>query len=343
MTVTIRFPEIKKVALFGGAQLMAELLATSGQWGVGWQVKLFSAKRHLDELTYGNESLRDLSSRLRIPVCETENINDCPELLAFVDATTIGLAVGAAWLFERPVAELFGGLLFDVMGIHLPEYRGGAHYTWQILRGDRRAACNIQRIHGGKDTFHKGEIFLRKEYALPESVKTPADYFAVTVPAESAIVTEFFRMVRGRQALEGRHLDETISSYFPFLATKKNGWVDWSWSAEEIIRFVRAFGAPYPGASTRLGGKQVFMHEAELAPEDGEFHPFFSGLVYRIEKSGRIRVACRDRGISLVLRDETGVAFNAGCLEGKRLVSPREDLENALGFAAIYDSNGLKK
>ncbi len=325
---------------------MGAMLESFSQWGEGggWELCLFSSKRHLEEdkVNAKGQSLRQVAELHGIKVVSTENINQCQELEAFLDQSSLGIAIGAAWMFEEPLVRKFHGRLFDFMGIRLPEYRGGAHYTWQILRGDRRAACHLQKIYGGASTFHKGELIASKEYELPVDVKTPMDYFSAIVPIEKKFLCDFFQDLKSGKTFELKALDESKSSYFPFLATKQNGWVNWSWSAEEIFRFIRAFGAPYPGASTRLRGNRVFLHDVEFIQSEYGFHSFFAGLIYRKLGDGFLYIACRDHALRLRVLDEAGQSMHNQIVEGDRLFTSARDYEDALSFGAVYDANGLK-
>ena len=46
--------------------------------------------------------------------------------------------------------------------------------------------------------------------------------------------------------------DESISTYFPRLSSDVHFWINWSWSCEDLVSFIRAFGEPYDGAKTRI-------------------------------------------------------------------------------------------
>ena len=286
-------------------------------------------------------SLLSVVRETRVPYCITENINTEKEVFEFVTESTLGIALGAAWVFEPAFCGRFGGRLLDFMGINLPKYRGGAHYTWQILRGDRQGCSNLQLIHGGLETFHKGEIVKRREYLFPAWVRIPRDYFTAAVPEELAFLDEFLTEVADGKDFDLQCLQETFSTYFPFLFTPRNGFVDWRWNTDEIERFICAFDEPYAGASTFLGDVRVFLKDCRPDYGEGAFHPFQVGLIYR-KCGGALYVATRD-GAILVGRvsDESGRILLDEVKLGQRFHTPQAALEEAASFGAEYSSIGV--
>ena len=304
---------------------------------------LFASPRHLDDpVDKDGTTLREVLKQLRTPYCSTDDINTEPALSDFLTPSTLGLALGAAWVFEEDLVNRFDGKLLDFMGIALPQYRGGAHYTWQILRQNKQGCCNLQVIHGGIETFHKGEIINRKEYFFPASVSIPQDYFDAAIPHEVSFLEQFLDEVAQGKDFELHSLQESMSSYFPFLYTEKHGFIDWRWRTEEIDRFICAFDSPYAGASTLVDGQRVYLKNCHVEYNDGTFHPFQSGLVYR-KTNDALFVATRDG--TLVVKqilDAEGSDVSENIESGQRLYTPQRYLEEAMMFQALYGPEGIK-
>ena len=338
----VNFGFIDRVALFGGSQLVGALCLSLARRGLS--IILFSSMRHLDDaVEMDGSTLRQVVERLNIPYCSTDDINVEPALSGFVTLSTLGLAGGAAWVFEEQTAALFSGRLLDFMGIALPQYRGGAHHTWRILRKSRQGCCSLQVIHGGRETFHKGEIIKRREYTYPTSARIPQDYSDAATPQELAFLEEFLEQVAQGDDFELQPLQESFSTYFPFLYTLKHGFIDWSWGTEEIERFICAFDSPYVGASTFVEGQRVFLKNCYAEYSDGGFHPFLVGLVYR-RTDGALYVATHDG--TIVVRSvggESGQNPLESIQLGQRFYTPRSVLEEALQFDAVYGTRGIQK
>jgi len=337
----VRLGRIDRVALFGGSWLTAELCRRLA--GGPLSVKLFTGPRHLDGAVDGaGTTLRKVVEALGIPYTSTDDINREPALLDYLTESTLGLALGAAWVFQPELAARFNGRLLDFMGIPLPQYRGGAHYCWMILQRSRRGACHLQVIHGGLDTFQKGEIVKSREYFFPATARTPQDYFEASVPIEADFLMEFLEEVAQRRDFVLRPLQETFSTYFPYLYTPRHGYIDWRWSTDEIDRFICAFDSPYQGASTFLDGRRVFLKDCHAEYLDGSFHPFQAGLVYR-KTADAIYIATRDG--TIVVRqvlDEDGRSVLEWVRLGQRLYTPQMALDAAFQFEAVYDPRGIR-
>ncbi len=341
MRATLNFGKIDRVALFGGSWLMAALsrsLAKSKH-----KLLLFSSTRHLDDVVEKEgTTLRQVMEQLNLPYCATDDINSEPALPRFITSTTLGLALGAAWGFEKETAALFAGKLLDFMGIVLPQYRGGAHYTHQILRCNKQGCCNLQIVYGGRETFHKGEIIKRTEYFFPAEVHIPQDYFAAAVPRELAFLEEFFGEVAQGKDFALWPLQENFSTYFPFLYTLRHGFIDWSWSTEEIERFICAFDRPYAGASTFAADQRVFLKNCCAEYSDGSFHPFQAGLIYR-KTENAVYVATRNGAIvARSVTNESGDNRLPDLQLGQRFYTPPAALAAAMQFDAVYDAKGVQ-
>ncbi|MDX9821493.1 MAG: hypothetical protein RBT20_06140 [Syntrophales bacterium] len=338
----MKFGPIDHIILFGGAPLLAAFardLADEGKYAVS----VFSSRRHLDEvLAPAGKPLRAILQDAGIPWFDAPDIHTDPNIRGLLSPRTFGLGLGEAWSFSPDLIERFGGRLLDFMGIRLPQYRGGAHYSWQILRRNRIGCCNLQVINEQmiQGVFDSGEIVKSREYLFPASVRIPQDYFDFAVGEEVAFLREFLREIEGGKDFPLTRLQENFSLYFPRLHTLKHGWIDWGWSGEEIERFICAFDEPYAGASTFLGEARVFLKDARLETNDGPFHPFQSGLIYK-KANGALFVCAREG--ALVIRkasDEGGRDILDDLAIGSRFHTPARFLEEARQCRADYDAAG---
>lgn len=342
MKTQIQFKQIDRIALFGGSWLMAELCRKLVH--SDFKVKLFTSPRHLQDVVDKNShTLEQVLKGLELEYSVSEDINHEPAVRKFVTDKTIGLAIGAAWTFSPELVAVFGGRFLDFMGINLPQMRGGAHYTWQILMGDRKGSCNLQLVYGGEETFHRGEIIKRQEYSFSDSARTPQDYFDEALKQEMPFLTEFFSELKKEKIFTLTKLDEKTSTYWPFLYTRRHGFIDWQWNSKDIERFMGAFDDPYDGASTFVQGKRVFLKQAQFLKQDGAFHPFQSGFVYRIENHS-LFVATRDGTVIVkkVLDENKKDIFDEIHL-GQRFYTPSEHLQAAMEFDAVYGASGVRK
>ncbi|SHL14093.1 Methionyl-tRNA formyltransferase [Desulfatibacillum alkenivorans DSM 16219] len=338
----MKLNNIKTVYLMGGGGTMLgfakELQARK------YEVVVFTSPRHSKEIMPGGATLARELDGAAIPWRMPEDVNTDSVFLEGATSLTMGIGFGEVWTFTRKTIDRFDGKLFDFMGIPLPRYRGGAHYTWQILRQNRLGACNIQVINEFmvQGEFDSGEIVFSREYRFPDSARIPQDYFNAAHKEELAFLKEFMDRAEQGEDFVLSPVPEKYSMYFPRLNTIKQGWIDWSWNTRDLALFINAFDDPYAGASTELDGRLVRLKQARIETIDGPFHPFMTGLVYRINSTGVYIATPQGSLIIGRVLDEAGQDMTSAVKTGQRFFTPMARLEAAMTFHAQYDAKGAK-
>jgi methionyl-tRNA formyltransferase len=340
----MNFGKITKFILFGGGKLMSEFALMTKDYG--YETFIFTSPRHLtDNLSTGGESLKDILESNHLKYFSTENINEVHCLRDIIDEGSIGIGFGESWSFSKDIIDQFGGKLIDFMGIRLPQYRGGAHYTWQILRRNRIGSCNLQLINENmvQGEFDSGEIIKSKEYFFPPTARIPVDYFETSIKEEIAFLKEFLDEIKKGREFNLIRLQENFSIYFPRLCTKKHAYINWTWDTQDIETFICAFDDPYSGAMTFFNREMVILKKCFAEYNDSKFHPFQSGLIYKIDEKA-IYVATLSG--TLIIKDifnEEGKNIMSRLKTGYRFYTPQSIIEEAMQFAAHYDSSGLRE
>ncbi len=330
------FGNIDKFILFGGGRF---LLHTSQKLiKDGYQVIVFSANRHLNQDIKG-KTLSKLLQECNIAYRESRDINKDNTVLENISEKTIGLSIGAAWIFKSSFIERFNGRLINMHGTRLPQNRGGGGFTWQILRQNKLGYCLIHQIDPGIDT---GNIIKYKEFVYPASCKTPADYSDYHVNFNTAFLDEFVSEIKNKKDFEYISQPEYLSIYWPRVNTYKHAFIDWNWDLKDIECFINAFDEPYVGASTFISGKRVFLKDCYADYNDGPFHPFQTGFVYR--KGCNMLFVATKEGTLIVNKalNENGQDIIKEIKVGERFFTSMEYLESAKLFKAIYTPSGLK-
>ena len=337
---TLQFGTIRRVILFGGAPLLVAAVRTLRGFGI--EVHVFTSERHATEVLFADgTTLAQALEKLQQPFVVSDDINTEGSLPPLISEDTLGIGLGEAWSFDKALIESFGSRLFDFMGIPHPRYRGGAHYTWMIMRGERRMGCNLQVINEDmvQGEHDSGAIVASKTYELAPTVRTPEDYFAGAVEHECAFIEQFLCDVKAGRTFELRPIDESKSMFLPRLHTRRNGWIDWAWSGADIDSFVRAFDVPYPGASTTIEDHVVQLRGSRMLDDEAPFHPFQSGLITRIESDGAVVIATTSGHlrISEVIFDEKSA--KVVLLPGMRFFTSKTALEASMAFKPVYTAS----
>ena len=171
----------------------------------------------------------------------------------------------------------------SALNIHaslLPRWRGAAPVARAIEAGDTETGITIMQMDAELDT---GPMLAAEKIAIAH------DDTAATLTAKLA-------RLGARMIVEAlRNAERLIASPQPAGATyaaklnKSEAWLDWSASAAELERKVRAFN-PFPIASSTLNGTTIRLWRAQAVGEQAT-KPDAIGRVRAADSSG-VRVVC---------------------------------------------------
>ena len=335
------FGTIDKYLLFGGGLLLIHTARRLKE--LGFQVLTITSQRHSIEtrsIDSKTNTLIDWLEQDQIEYVISDDITTDAQVLNAISDKTIGLSFGAGWIFKQEFIDLFKGNLLNMHGAQLPRNRGGGGFSWRILQGDRVGVSLIHKIDSGVDT---GDIVFSEEYIYPETCKVPLDFLEYSVKKYNELLNVFFHKVSNQDLFKISSQDEKFSTYWPRLSTEVHGYINWNWTLEDIERFICAFDDPYDGASTFLHKTKVRIKKCHSSYEDGDFHPFQTGLIYR--KIDNCIFVATEKGSIVVneILDVTGNNLMETLKVGDRLYTPQEFINSSMQYRAIYTPVGLKK
>ena len=200
------------------------------------------------------------------------------EAQAKIAATGAEVMVVAAYGLILPQAVL-DLPRFGCLNIHaslLPRWRGAAPIQRALLAGDAETGVCIMQMEAGLDT---GPVLLSEAFAI-----VPNDTSATLHDRLAALGARLVVAALGKlplpatpQALEGVTYAQKIG--------KAEAQIDWSQSAIELDRHIRAFN-PFPGAQAQFGGQTVKLWRATPVEGSGE-----NGQILQVDRN-RVIVAC---------------------------------------------------
>ncbi len=188
---------------------------------------------------------------------------------------TIIFSVHCRWIIPKKIIQKMPNKVFNYHNLSLPKQRGAAGHSWRLMQGIAESELNIHYVTPDLD---KGNIILRKKIKFPKS-STNLEKCYNYISKHEQILFKNFLSEKSWLNIKQQELE---SFYWPRLDTAKNGYIDWNWSARDIMHFCNAFDKPFDGASTYINNKRVFVTNAETADNNATFHPYQSGLIYRI-------------------------------------------------------------
>lgn len=322
---------IKGLYLFGGGNHVIRLAEKARDLGL--EVTIITSPRHAAASATHDQTFFSLMNQNGFPIYVLPSLKAGTPPLSEIPDNTLGISLGAAWIFNEPVIRLFNGRLVNSHGSQLPLDRGGAIMTWRILRGNVQGSCAIHLIAPGVDS---GDIVCNSDFSFSNTCRIPKDYYDEQEDKDLHFLEDFLRKAHAGHSFNLTSQDEQTSTYWPRLESKLHGAIDWEYHVDDIEKFICAFDEPFPGAYTYLYGNQLILKDCIKYSSDGVFHPFQTGLIYRIYE-GKSYIACRGGNI-LVKRLEHPDGSNAtdNVSVGDRLWTPKTILEQARSTRVFY-------
>ena len=267
---------MKTIILFGGGKLLAsisnEINKTKFRKNINQIVVL--SKRHANEIVFKNLKLKKYLKSKNIKFFIIKKISK--NFLKVVPKNSIGFSFGASWIFNKEFINFFQNRFFNIHGSNLPEDRGGAGISWQILMKKKTLTSTIHFLNPGID---KGEVVFKcninaSNYSLPSQRQLLYDN-----KVKKFFMKKINYLINFK--IKGKKQNEKKSSYWPRLNTKVHGWIDWTWPAKDILSFINAFDDPYEGAKTKINNQTFYLKKCSITKSKVKFHPFQNGLIFR--------------------------------------------------------------
>ncbi len=200
------------------------------------------------------------------------------------------IVVAAFGQILRPrVLELPPHGCVNVHASLLPRWRGASPIQRAILAGDAETGVCLMQMDAGLDT---GPVYVcRRTPIAPEDTAAALHDRLAQMGAE-LLGAHLDAIVDGRLAPTPQ--DDSQSTYAPMIK-KEDGRLDWTQSAAELERRVRAM-TPWPGAFTSWQGKMLKIKAAQIYT--GSVPADQPGLV--IERRSELIVCTGDGGLRLL-------------------------------------------
>lgn len=176
------------------------------------------------------------------------------ELQAFEADVAVVVAYGQ--ILSRAVLDV---PKFGCLNIHaslLPRHRGAAPIQAAIRDGDSETGVTLMFMDEGLDT---GDILLMKRLPI-DSDDTGGSLHDKLAQMAPAALAEALALLATGNAPRVRQ-DEALATHVRKL-TRQDGRIEWSRSALELDRLIRAY-TPWPGTVCVFRGMQMKVHRAE--------------------------------------------------------------------------------
>ena len=221
---------------------------------------------------------------LGLPVAQPATLKDTAavDMLRATGARTMVVAAYGL-LLPKSVLEAFPLGCINIHGSLLPRWRGAAPIHRAILAGDTETGVCIMQMEAGLDT---GPVMLREAFPiLPEDTSATLHDRLAALGARLAVVAlDGLPLPATPQALDGVTYAQKIG--------KAEAQIDWSQSAAELDRHIRAFN-PFPGAQAQFAGQTIKLWRAVPVEGAGE-----KGQILQVDRNSVV-VACGSGALAM--------------------------------------------
>lgn len=182
---------------------------------------------------------------------------------------------------------------FGCINIHgslLPRWRGAAPIQRALLAGDAETGVCIMQMEAGLDT---GPVLLRGAFSIEASDTTATLHDRLAELGAKLAVEALGKLPLPAepQPAEGVTYAHKIE--------KAEALIDWSKSAAELDRHIRAFN-PFPGAQGLFGSQTVKLWQATPVAGEGEI-----GTILAVDRSSVV-IACGEGALAVTELQKAG-------------------------------------
>lgn len=178
-------------------------------------------------------------------------------------SSKLGVLVDYGVILDQKILEVFPKGIVNSHFSLLPEWRGADPIVFSLLSGQDKTGVSLMLIDRGIDT---GKLLAQK--SVP--IEAREDIFSLNnklINLSNELLAKYLPMyVAGKLPL--RNQSQSVEPTYSRKLKKSDGDINWSKTAEEIEREIRAY-KKWPKSRTKLAGKDVIITDATLINDSG--------------------------------------------------------------------------
>ncbi|WP_432826782.1 methionyl-tRNA formyltransferase [Dactylosporangium sp. CA-092794] len=217
------------------------------------------ASDHPYERIWG-DSVADLAAAHGVDVLIRDRPDD-EELLDALKRAEPDVIVATNWRTWIP-PRIFELPRLGTLNVHdslLPAYGGFSPLIWALINGEPEVGVTAHMMDGELDA---GDIVLQRAVAVGPR-DTTTDLFHKTLELFGPITVDALALIASGRT-DWTPQDRSRASFF-HKRSDEDSRIDWTWSAEELDRLVRAQSDPYPNAFTYHKGQRLRIVAASVS------------------------------------------------------------------------------
>ncbi|WMS94532.1 methionyl-tRNA formyltransferase [Pseudoalteromonas sp. HL-AS2] len=235
--------------------------------------------------------VKELALEHNLPVFQPQSLKT-EDALNELTSLNADIMIVVAYGLILPKAILDAPRLgcLNVHGSILPRWRGAAPIQRAIWAGDEQTGVTIMQMNEGLDT---GDMLHISRCPISATETSASLYTKLADLGPGALIDTINNLANGKITPEPQN--DAAANYAKKLS-KDEANIDWSMSAAQIERNIRAFN-PWPVCFTQMGGQPVKIYQAHVV-EQSSNQPDNNGRVLSSDKNGVI-VGCGEHALCI--------------------------------------------
>ncbi|OGF25920.1 methionyl-tRNA formyltransferase [Candidatus Falkowbacteria bacterium RIFOXYB2_FULL_34_18] len=182
------------------------------------------------------------AQKCKIPVWQPDSIKSFDFPVVDIDLIIVA---AYAQIIPKKILEMPKYGCINIHGSLLPKYRGASCIQAAIINGDVETGVTIIKMNEGLDT---GDILAQEKIKIEKNDTTGTLFGKISQLGGKLLIPTLKKYIQGE--IKSVPQNNSRASYVGMLS-KKDGHIDWTKSAIEIERFVRAMN-PWPSAYAQI-------------------------------------------------------------------------------------------
>lgn len=236
-----------------------------------------------------------LAEALGIPVYQPSSLKNQAEIIRGLNADVM-VVVAYGMLLPQSILDIPRLGCINIHASLLPRWRGAAPIQRAIEAGDQETGVSIMRMELGLDT---GPVFQMLKTDITDT-DTSASLHDKLASLGSQGICETLATLSENPMIQPTKQDDGLSTYAKKIS-KQEAVIDWSQSAEQIARKLRAF-IPWPGCQTQHGDTRLRLWQASVVTNE---HNETAGVILDVNEQGAT-VACGADSLRLEVLQRDG-------------------------------------
>lgn len=248
-------------------------------------VCIFTAKESPEYLKT-RDDFRKLSIELDVPF---ESNGSIKNYVSFFKESSpdIAISINYPGIITQEIIDIFPHGILNAHGGDLPRYRGNACQAWAIINGENKIGLCIHKMSAELDS---GDIIEREYIPINLNTKIGEVLSWMNNNIPSMFLSSIDKLNDDPKYIleEQSKNNKEILRCFP--RKPEDAKINWSESAEKIIRLINASNKPFAGAFTYYQSQKIIIWDA-IRVENDEIFMAIPGQVTLIQKDF-IEIAC---------------------------------------------------